>query len=172
MQRTNSVSVFCKKKKPTSPTEELLRRACILDMLVREIKQALDITIENSGGIKGIDYSKTKVDTSTKADLCDTLVATEDQVERLTNKLNQNLAKLNESREAVLTIIDMLEDGAPKAILIARYLNCKTWETIMDETSYSQNSVYRLHRLAIEELIRQGANERSKAILERLEAKW
>ena len=168
MQRVNGGSILCRKRKPLSNVEELLRKACTLDLVVKEIKDAINITKASSGGLKGIDYSKSKVDTSTKADICDSILATQAHVDRLTIKLQKNLVKLTEAREAVLEMAEMLPDNAPKAVIIARYFNCKTWETIAKETQYSYDSVHRLHRVAIETLIKQGAEDRAKAILERL----
>lgn len=42
--------------------------------------------------------------------------------------------------------------GIKGEILHERYINCDTWEHIADKLFYSVKSIYRLHKLALEEL--------------------
>ena len=49
----------------------------------------------------------------------------------------------------MLNLINRLDNTIYRTLLIARYINCKTWEQIADEMGYDLRWIYRLHGKAL-----------------------
>ncbi len=65
--------------------------------------------------------------------------------------LDKRISELTRYRMNVLEVINGVSDTVLRTVLIARYINCKTWEQIADEIGYSDKWVRtRLHERALE----------------------
>ena len=59
---------------------------------------------------------------------------------------------LQRKRLYLLDLIGTLEDIDMQSVIIKRYIERKSWNTIIDETFFSRSWVYRLHQNGIDEL--------------------
>ena len=58
--------------------------------------------------------------------------------------------------ETLQNLLPLLPNGTQRGVIIARYINGKTWEMIAEEYHYSERSIRRLHNKAIYEWQAQG----------------
>jgi DNA-directed RNA polymerase specialized sigma subunit len=65
------------------------------------------------------------------------------------NLIDENIDYLVDLKSSVLQTIGRIENGDERNILLARYLNCKKWETIAEEMGYSARRVYQIHGSAL-----------------------
>ena len=67
-----------------------------------------------------------------------------------TMRLEEAIGRLLSYKEKIAEIINAQEDSVYKAILVARYINCKNWEQIADDLHYNLRWVHRMHNRALE----------------------
>lgn len=67
-------------------------------------------------------------------------------------EIQQDEIRLQSKRLFLLELIGTLPNPDIQNILIKRYFEKKSWETIIDETFFSRSWVYRLHQSGIDEL--------------------
>ncbi len=67
-------------------------------------------------------------------------------------EIKQDECKLQQKKLFLLDLIGALEDVDAQSIMIKRYIEKKSWNTIVDETFFSRSWVYRLHQNAMEKL--------------------
>lgn len=70
----------------------------------------------------------------------------------LENEIKQDEFLLQQKKVFLLDLIGTLEDIDMQSIMIKRYIEKKSWNTIVNETFFSRSWVYRLHQNAIEQL--------------------
>lgn len=120
------------------------------DQLIKAKRQALDLACNTS-----IDYSKVKVQTSSQN-------ATETKFAAYTEYcllLDEKVEELAAYRTRMLKMIEKLNDSIQRTLLIARYINCETWEIIAEDMMYDIRHIYRIHSAALknfEEVITNG----------------
>lgn len=113
------------------------------DELVKAKRKALDLACNTS-----IDYSKVKVQTSSQS-------ATETKFAAYTEYcllLDKKVEELAAYRTRILNLIWKLTDSIQRTLLIARYVNCETWEKIAEDMMYDVRHIYRIHSAALKEL--------------------
>jgi hypothetical protein len=68
----------------------------------------------------------------------------------LKDSIRLQLAKMVELRKEVSGVISKINNLTLEFILEERYLNCKSWDAICDQTGYSKDYIWRLHRKALD----------------------
>ena len=67
-------------------------------------------------------------------------------------EIKQDEYLLQQKKVFLLDLIATLDDIDMQSIMIKRYIEKKTWNTIVDETFFSRSWVYRLHQRALDQL--------------------
>lgn len=67
-------------------------------------------------------------------------------------EIQQDELKLQQKKLFLLELVGTLSDMDMQSILIKRYFEKKSWQTIIDETFFSRSWVYRLHQNGLDEL--------------------
>ena len=127
--------------------KEWLKRARIIDKEINQLeiarKEAYEIAISTS-----VEMSKEKVKGSSG-----------NAMERkLVNYLEYDLQisrqkeKLLEYKAEILEAIASVEDTRYRTLLIAYYVNCKSWEEVAVLMNYGIRQVYRLHGDALQKV--------------------
>lgn len=110
------------------------------DELIKAKRKALDLACNTS-----IDYSQMKVQTSSQN-------ATESKFVAYTEYcllLDKKVEELAEYRTRMLKLIWKLTDSTQRTLLIARYINCETWEKIAEDMMYDVRHIYRIHSASL-----------------------
>ena len=113
---------------------------------------------------KAIDYRRTKIDTLVnQAEISSSRLtgmphnpspvasAIESAVCRKVD-LEREIAELEKERNTLIAKIDLLEDPDLSKLLMLRYVQEVPWDDILAEMGYCRAHVFRLHRIAIENL--------------------
>ena len=66
--------------------------------------------------------------------------------------IDRKIDELYEYRIKMHELISTIDNTVYRAILIARYINCDTWESIADRFNYSCMQIYRIHGKALKEI--------------------
>lgn len=66
--------------------------------------------------------------------------------------IQQDLCRLAEKYEEIQRVIEKVEEGPHRDLLIHRYLNFYTWEEIAEKMNYSYKWVHVLHGKALEKV--------------------
>ena len=64
--------------------------------------------------------------------------------------LDEKVEELVIYRTKMLEMITRVDNSPYRTLLIARYVNCKTWEKIADEMTYDVRHIHRLHGAALQ----------------------
>lgn len=96
--------------------------------------------------LKAIEYDKDKVSNSHIGDLSDAIAALEKYAEQVNAKWDALLAM----REEAKTLIEQVEDGRCREVLMRRYLQGESWEYIAVGMGYAFRTVLWLHGKALE----------------------
>ena len=70
-----------------------------------------------------------------------------------TRLIDQKIDDLYAYRLKMHRVIDMVDNSLYRAVLIARYINCDTWECIAERFNYDLRWIYRLHGKALKEIL-------------------
>ena len=118
----------------------------------QEIKIQNDILLElrsNLDNVKGIDYSKEKLDggllqdDSNVVDRIDKIIEVEEIIKKKVEELKKFQTNL------YLEILN-LKNTNEKVLLQARYILNETWEEIAERMGYSTMHIHRIHKKALE----------------------
>lgn len=112
--------------------KEWLKRARALDREVKELREATMKSLSIAQG-SGVDYSGERVQSSSDNGIESKFITYTDNAILLERKIEE----LEEYRKKVLTVIYSIDDTVLRTLLIARYINCKTWEQIAEDMGYS-----------------------------------
>lgn len=63
--------------------------------------------------------------------------------------MDNRLKELYTYQRKMLKLINRVDDSTYRALLIAYYVNCETWEQIAEEHNYSVRQILRLHGEAL-----------------------
>lgn len=66
--------------------------------------------------------------------------------------IDQKEFELLVHRSRMRRMINMLDNSTYRALLTARYINCKTWEQIAEDMHYTVRNIYILHGEALKQL--------------------
>lgn len=128
--------------------KEWLKRARALDREVKELREATMKSLSIAQG-SGVDYSGERVQSSSDNGIESKFITYTDNAILLERKIEE----LEEYRKKVLTVIYSIDDTVLRTLLIARYINCKTWEQIAEDMGYSEKWVKTgLHSKALKAL--------------------
>ena len=67
-------------------------------------------------------------------------------------KISRQREKLWQCKAEILEAISEIEDGRYRILLIAYYVNCKSWEEVAVQMNYGIRQVYRLHGDALQKI--------------------
>lgn len=67
-------------------------------------------------------------------------------------EIQQDEIRLQSKKLFLLELIGTIPNPDVQSILIKRYFEKKSWESIIDETFFSRSWVYKLHQMGIDEL--------------------
>lgn len=95
--------------------------------------------------LKGIDYSKDKVQNSNTSDISDTIVKIVD----LEESIKKNISILVEKKNKLKSQITILEPTMYQ-ILYLRYFKYLSWSEISSQIYYSEGYIKKLHGIALE----------------------
>ncbi|MBE7044769.1 MAG: hypothetical protein E7397_04515 [Ruminococcaceae bacterium] len=112
--------------------KEFLNHARKLNIEVKQLQDAKQEAFASACGTS-IDYSAERVQSSSGNSSERKLITYSD----FSVMLDERIAELEAYRAEVLAKIELLENATYRTLLIARYINCKTWEQIAEEMGYS-----------------------------------
>ena len=67
-------------------------------------------------------------------------------------RIDRRIDELYVVKQEILSAINKLDDSRLRTLLIARYINFRTWDDIAYNMNYSRMHVYRLHGLALQKI--------------------
>ncbi len=121
---------------------------CLL-IETNEMRAAIQKYQQEADTIKAIRYDVPRVTSSNQSDLSDVVIRRENTVRKLTQNWAEREKELTGKLETLQNLLFLLEDGNQRGVIIARYINGKTWEAIAEEYHYSERSIRRLHNKAV-----------------------
>lgn len=126
-------------------TEEWLSRGRHLDKEIRQLKAARAAALARAESVTAWAADE-RVQTSARNASEDKFIKYADYV----RKIDAKIGKLIEVQVEIQDVIERVDDARLRALLTARYVNCKTWETIADELGFDDvRQVYRVKKQAI-----------------------
>lgn len=130
-------------EKEAGQAKQFLQRGWKIHMEIRELTCAKEEAFQRAlhrGAGEG-----EKVQTSTTNTQEDYNIAFADYSQMLDRKIKE----LYQVKCEILQLIDQVDDSTWRALLVARYLNFKTWENIAVEMGYSWRQVMRMRSKAL-----------------------
>lgn len=131
--------------------KEFLKRGRLLNREILELTEAR-IKAFNSACGGAVDTSGERVQTS-KQNSSEIKFSSYAQYSM---ELEERIRELNRYRQNILEIINRVESSTYRSVLIAYYINCKTWEQVADDLHYSLRTVHRLHKNALQQIYSTG----------------
>ena len=126
--------------------KEYLRRIRDAESDLRSAEADYQRARDDVMNLKAIEYDKDKVSNSHIGDLSDAIAALEQYAEQVNAKWDALLAM----REEAKTLIEQVEDGRCREVLMRRYLQGESWEYIAVGMGYAFRTVLWLHGKALE----------------------
>lgn len=120
--------------------------------LRQELKIQNDILLDlksNLGNVKGIDYSKDKLDGGPLQDDSN-MVNKIDKILQVEELIKNKVEELKKFQANLYLEILKLDNTNEKILLQARYILNETWEEIAERLGYSVMHIYRIHKKALE----------------------
>ncbi len=124
--------------------KEWLKNGRKLNFEIQELKEARDKALNNAIG-GAVDYSAEKVQTS-NGNSTERLFVNYSQYSA---KLEQRISELEDYRAEMLRLISKIPDSTYRALLLAYYVNCKTWDEVAEALNYSVRAIQQKHGLAL-----------------------
>lgn len=112
-----------------------------INALIEEQKRAWDRAVSLTTGM-----TDDKVQTSRSNTSEDKFIRYADYAREIDRRIDQ----LYTVKQEIMSVINKLEDGTLRALLIEYYVNGKTWEQVADGLHYSRMQVFRLHNKALD----------------------
>ncbi len=122
--------------------------------LLRELQKQLFVLEHSESCIKAIDYEKPSVSGGSMSDLSDTVIRGEEATKKLKERITETIAGICTWKEKAFSMIQCCEDDASISILVARFINGKSWKEIQEEYHYAESRPYVICRMAIAEIAR------------------
>ncbi len=126
--------------------EEWLERAKKIQKELDELCEARERAFEEAGGGTS-HWGGTKVQTTKKNTVEQKYISYIDYNDMIERRINM----LYTAKKEIVQAINLVEDGFLRAVLLARYINYKTWSVIGEELNYSCRHIHRLREKAINE---------------------
>lgn len=132
-------------------TKEWLSRGWRIDREIKELEQAqqeaLALATRITAGTDGERVDGTSGNSSERA-----MVAYADKAAEYAELIDSKIRELVGIKTEIICAVGRVENPTLRAVLMARYINFKTWEQIAVELSYSYMHVCRLHGRALVEV--------------------
>lgn len=132
-------------------TKEWLSRGWRIDREIRELEQAqveaLALATRTTAGTDG-----ERVDGGGDNSSEREMVAYADKAAEYAVMIDEKIRELVGIKTEIIRAVERVENPTLRAVLMARYVNFKTWEQIAVEMSYSYMHVCRLHGRALVEV--------------------
>ena len=125
--------------------KEWLKRARVLDKEINQLLIAKREAYARAVG-SGVDTSKEQVQGGGGN-------GTEDKFIRVADYellIDKKIDKLLEIKQEIIEAVNEVEDSTYRTLLLAYYVNCKTWEQVAEELNYNLRWIYRLHGRALQ----------------------
>lgn len=123
-------------------TKEWLLRAWYIDDEINELKLAQKKELETP------QYSSERVQTSTENTSENAFIRYSDY----SILIDRRIDELYDVKRQILNAINKLDDAVLRKLLIARYINFKTWEQISMDLNYGRSHICRLHGEALKKI--------------------
>lgn len=153
------------KTRDHTEVENFLYSTRNLQFTINEMKKTIELYKRDISGLKAVDYSKSKISGGGVHDVGDTVEKVEHTI---TKMLYDQLAALNRlmvMRMATQEIAALLhEDKTMQGLIVARYVNCRSWADIAHDLNYGIDNVYKIHRKAIQ-ILNDEYQDRVRAII-------
>ena len=115
--------------------------------------EELDLQLEQLGKdeiyIRAIDYEKPAVSGGTTSDLSDVVARKEEAMKKLKKSIIEVKEEILRWKNEVLTMTQLCENDVQAGVLIAKFINGKSWKEIQREYHYSESQPYVICRQAI-----------------------
>lgn len=143
-----------KNKKILTYVERVLNNASKDIMDVEELRGAAYTLQSDIDGIKGLDYSKDKIQTSHLPDLSEQVERMEERCKDFEKQYAYQQARAFWSRQLVLGIADLISDynKSCAVVVVSHWAHGLPWDEIAKRRNCGVATIYRLRRLAIREL--------------------
>lgn len=128
--------------------KEWLKRARVLDKEVNQLLIAKREAYEHAVG-SGIDTSKEQVQGGGGN-------GTEDKFIRVADYellIDKKIDKLLEIKQEIIEAVNSVENSTYRTLLLAYYVNCKTWEQVAEDMGYGVRQIYRMHGEALRRVV-------------------
>lgn len=117
---------------------------------LEELRLRLRYLENEDGGLKAIDYEKPSISGGTISDLSEAVIRSEESRARVKKAIAEMQVKIFDWQEQALSMIHACENDMQAGILIAKFINEKSWREIQKEYHYSESQPYVICRRAIE----------------------
>lgn len=124
-----------------------LKRARVIDVEINQLLIAKKEAYEYALGC-GVDTSKESVQGSGGNGSEDKFIKVADYEMMIDKKIDLLLTVKNE----IIKAVDEVEDSTYRTLLIAYYVNCRTWEQVAEEIGYGVRHIYRIHEEALKKI--------------------
>ena len=128
--------------------KEYLKDLKRLDTMINQKIKELDDLKAVREGVRGLDYSKDRVQTSMLRDA--SFVNSTLLIIELEQEINKEIDKFVDKKHTIINQIHTLNDSKHIEILYKRYVEFKSFELIAVEMSYAYDYVRRLHGIALQ----------------------
>lgn len=128
-------------------TKEYLSQVFLLSTRLKTKRQQAAELRDSITGIRGIDYSGIKVQTTPSPKMQESV----DRLVSLEEEITRKILEMELKKEKIVSQINRLKIPVHIRILKLRYIDFLSWDEIADQTKYSPRQVYRLHGKALRE---------------------
>lgn len=126
--------------------KEFLQRGWKVDLEIRELLQAKEEAFARALHAGGGDGERVQQSVDNRQESRNVEYA------NYSLHIDRKIDELCAIKDEILGIIMQVEDSALRTVLIARYINFKSWESIMVDMGYSWRQVMRMRARALEEV--------------------
>lgn len=135
-------------------TKQYLNQVSRFDLMIKNKMTELSQYKELMYGISAINYEE-RVQTSPDFDK---MTGKIDKVLKMESKIVDLIEKYVEKKDLIISQIDSMENETYYRVLVARYIENKTFEDIASEMKYSWRQIIRIHGRALQEFEKKFGN--------------
>lgn len=131
-------------------TKRWLNRAYKEESYIQSLLEERDLIRDRMLSISSIDYSKDRVQVSSENE--GAFIKDVSEVDILDRKLIDMIEKQSRVKFEILEIIDNLDDGVMKNILLLRHVKFLEWQDISNEVNYARSRCHYYYNQAVNEV--------------------
>ena len=128
--------------------KEWLRRARVIDKEINQLLIAKQEAFERAIGT-GIDPSREQVQGGGGNGSENKFL----KVAEYELLIDEKIDKLLEVKQEIITAVEAVKNDTYRTLLLAYYVNCKTWEQVAEDMGYDVRHIRRLHNVALEKVV-------------------